>query len=126
MSVEPTIICDRCAAIIAGGRTARDARESVKGTGCLLAQPGGLDYCWTCSPDIEAERQGDRCVVVTGAGTPARVLFDGEPTDEDVRAAAAILEAAQRIELTPEQIERQRAAKVRIRARNERIRTEQR
>lgn len=53
MSVEITIICDGCAAIINGGKTAKAARSEVSsradGASCQLGLPGGRDLCWDCA-----------------------------------------------------------------------------
>lgn len=54
MSVEVTIICNGCSMVIAAGRTAKEARATVReprdnGETCLLALSGGRDFCWDCS-----------------------------------------------------------------------------
>lgn len=49
MSIEVTVICDGCGEIMAGAKTAREARESAR-DGRLEARtyPGGRDYCGPC------------------------------------------------------------------------------
>lgn len=53
MSVEVTIVCDSCAALMAAGKTAQGARRSIPATlPAKLARPGGRDYC---NDDCESE-----------------------------------------------------------------------
>ncbi|WP_158088820.1 hypothetical protein [Thermoactinospora rubra] len=56
MSVEVTIVCDHCSALMAAGKTAEEARRSIPADlPARLARPGGKDYC-----DDECERQAGR------------------------------------------------------------------
>lgn len=49
MSVEVTIICDDCGTVFAGGKTAAEARASVKTSDARVGLPGGRDLCWECA-----------------------------------------------------------------------------
>lgn len=49
MSLEVTVICDGCAAVMGGGKTGTDARQDARdGFGAAASLPGGLDFCGEC------------------------------------------------------------------------------
>lgn len=51
MAVEITIVCDGCATIMAGGKTARGARDSIRHLPVKTGLPGGRDLCVRCVTD---------------------------------------------------------------------------
>jgi hypothetical protein len=48
MSVEYTIICDGCGALIDAGNSAAEARKAIREMGGRTALPGGKDLCHHC------------------------------------------------------------------------------
>jgi hypothetical protein len=48
MSVERTLICDGCGAVIDAGRTAAIVRAEAKRNGAKVNLPGGKDLCPDC------------------------------------------------------------------------------
>lgn len=70
-------------------------------------------------------RDEESCVEVLVDGVGVRMTFNRQPTDDDIELVTAIVRAGRKAAeatLTPEQVERQRAARERIHERNERIR----
>lgn len=49
MSIEVTVICDGCGMVMAGAKTAAEARRGAR-EGLIDGRtyPGGLDYCADC------------------------------------------------------------------------------
>ena len=50
MSIEFTIICDRCGTVVAASHlSAAHARSTVKAEGGKVGRRGGKDLCWECA-----------------------------------------------------------------------------
>lgn len=48
MSLEITVICDGCGAVIAGGKTGAEARRDARDCGARTGLPGDADICRDC------------------------------------------------------------------------------
>jgi hypothetical protein len=56
VSLEYTIICDKCGRLIDASRqSAAAARASVRDMGGVIAQPGGKDFCNQCARELPPE-----------------------------------------------------------------------
>lgn len=48
MSVEVTIVCDRCSRVASAAKTATKARTALREAGGRVSLPGGKDICEWC------------------------------------------------------------------------------
>jgi hypothetical protein len=56
VTVEYTIICDRCGRLIDASRqSVSAARASVRDMGGAIGLPGGQDFCNQCAPELPPE-----------------------------------------------------------------------
>jgi hypothetical protein len=77
LSIEATLICDGCCALIDAGKTAARVRAAAKAQGARVGLPGGRDLCASCAerPD-PAFPKG---TVLKAPGASASTIVGGLP-----------------------------------------------